>query len=390
MTIIEKIAPLSIINAVGYSTRVGGSAPSPDVLEAMRWAQGHYFELDDLLNEASAIIAHETGSEGGLVTCSASAALTLGAAAILTGNDLGAMEALPDTSTLVRRQFLYPRHNDYDYDHPIRASGAELVPFSFEGDDLEKRLEEAINERTAGVIYVWRSRQERSLIERIGRFCRAARVPFLLDAAMGLPPAENLRDFYQLGPNLVALSGGKHLEGPQNSGLLFGDGDLVSCAWLQMVDMDVRPSSWSLSRFIADGTVPRPPRHGIGRGFKVGKDAIVGCLTALTAYPNRDFLAEAERWERICNELATALCSNEDFRIEYLPVNGTGQYPVVRITARSAQEMTRLKSQLKQGSPKIVTAEDEESEETIYLYPMCLRDSDIPLVIRRINEVTCQ
>lgn len=387
MTIIEQIAPLSVINAVGYATRVGGSRPSTEVLAAMWWAQEHYFELDDLLNEASGIIARETGSQGGLVTCSASAALTLGAAAILTGNDLGAMEALPDTSALVRRQFLYPRHNDYDYDHPIRASGAALIPFSFEGDDLEMRLGAAINEQTAGVIYVWRSRQERSLIERIGRFCRAAKIPFLLDAAMGLPPAENLRDFYQLGPNLVALSGGKHLEGPQNSGLLFGDADLVTSAWLQMVDMDVRPISWSLARLIADGTIPRPPRHGIGRGFKVGKDAILGCLTALSAYPKRDFIAEAERWKRICNDLGAALCSNEDFQIESLPTNGTGQYPVVRITARNAERMAWFKNQLKHGSPKIVTAEDEESEETTYLYPMCLPDSAIPPLIGRINEL---
>ena len=387
MNLIDQVSPFSVINAVGYATRVGGSRPSPEVLEVMQWAQEHYFEVDDLLKVASGVIARETGSDGGLVTCSASAALTLGAAAIMAQYDLAAMEALPDTRSLARRQFLYSRINDFDYDHPIRASGAELIPFVFEGDNLEERLEATVNEQTAGIVFVWTARYQKSLIQRIGAFCRAREIPFLLDAAMGLPPAENLREFYQLGPHLIALSGGKHLEGPQNSGLLFGDSDLVTSAWLQMVDMHVQPEAWSLAPLLDAGVVPRPPRHGIGRGFKVGKDAVLGCLAALIAYSKRDFEGEAKRWRQRCDEIVASLRASADFHAEVLAENGTGQYPVVRLTACDPDQMANLKRQLKQGTPKIVTAEDDDDKRVTYLYPMCLKEDEIPVLVRRINEV---
>ena len=387
MNLIDQVSPLTIINAVGYATRVGGSQPSTEVLEAMRWAQERYFEIDDLLQFASGVVARETGSSGGLVTCSASAALTLGAAAIMARYDLAVMDALPDTHALTRRQFLYSRCNDFDYDHPLRASGAELIPFAFEAEGLEQRLKEAIDKQTAGIVFVWTSTHQQPLIQRIGKFCRTHGIPFLLDAAMGLPPAKNLHEFYQLGPNLVTLSGGKHLEGPQNSGLLFGDSDLITSAWLQMVDMHVQPETWSLARLINEEVVPKPPRHGIGRGFKVGKDAVLGCVAALIAYSKRDFTEEAVRWRKRCEAIVSSLCNSANFQAEVLLENGTGQYPVVRIKADDPARMAFLKRQLKQGTPKIITAEDDDDQRLTYLYPMCLLDDEIPVLVRRINEL---
>src|SRR5688572_7055682 len=96
-----------IINAAGYSTRVGGSCPSMEVLQVMQWAQQYYFEMDDLLAHASEVISRITGTAAGIVTCGASAGLTLGAAAILAGDDLDMMEALPDVSRIQRKTFLY-------------------------------------------------------------------------------------------------------------------------------------------------------------------------------------------------------------------------------------------------------------------------------------------
>jgi len=47
---------------------------------------------------------------------------------------------------------------------------------------------------------------------------------------------------------------------------------------------------------IEDGTLTGPPHHGIGRGFKVGKEEIAGLLAALELYQKRDFVAERARW----------------------------------------------------------------------------------------------
>lgn len=355
-----------------------------EVLQVMQWAQQYYFEMDDLLAHSSEVISRITGTAAGIVTCGASAGLTLGAAAILAGDDLEMMEALPDVSRIQRKTFLYPETNYYDYDHSVRGSGAQLQIFSFAEDGLEKRLQSAFSETLAGVVYVWKHRHDNEIIRRIAVICRESGVPFLLDGAMCLPPHENLQDIGTLGANLVALSGGKHLGGPQNSGLLFGDAALIRSAWLQMVDMHVRPSAWTQKQLLEDGILPRPPRHGIGRGFKVGKDTILGCLAALELYSRRDFTAEKKYWHSICKNIADALGKSTTFDVTYLEENGTGQYPVVKLTADDAGEMQQLQQYLKTTSPKIILSEDDDDAAVSYIYPMCLDDDEVEVLIKEI------
>lgn len=375
---------LKIINAVGYSTRVAGSKPVPEVIAAMAAAQNAFFEIDDLLELASRVISEETGAEAGIVTCGAAAGLTLATAAILAGDDISIMEALPDTSALTRNEFLYPSRGYYDYDHPVRAAGGKLREFSFKGADWEARLAAAFNEHLAGVIYVWKHREDAPLIKRVAELCARSGIPFVLDAAMALPPEENLRALVGWGPDLIVLSGGKHLGGPQNSGLLFGREKFIRSAWLQMVDMDVRAPSWSRLNLLADNILTQPPRHGIGRGYKIGKDTVVGCLAALRLYHKRDFAAERNRWHQICRELVQNIPSNDEFQLEYLPENGTGQYPTVRITARQPERLIRLKQQLKEQKPKIILAEHEQNDAVSYVYPLCLSLDEANILTQRL------
>lgn len=377
---------LAVINAVGYATRVGGSRPDSAVLEAMYWAQQHYFEIDDLLARSEQIIARETGAESGLVTCSASAALTLAAAAVLADENTEIMDRLPDVSGIVRNQFLYPVRGRFDYDHPVRASGGKLVEFDFHAEAMEERLQSALNDKIAAVVFVWMHCEDHERIRRIARVCQSVKVPFILDAAMSLPPEENLRELVGMGADLIALSGGKHLGGPQNSGLLFGRRRWIRSAWLQMVDMDVRPRSWSLRRWMDVDGIPVPPRHGIGRGFKVGKDVIVGCMVALQRYARRDFAAERARWHEICRRIIDEVPQGAGYQLEYLESNGTGQYPVIRFRAKSGERMDEMKSQLANGRPKIVMAEDEEDRCVSWIYPICLNQDEVTSLIERISK----
>ncbi len=67
----------TVINCVGFATRVGGSCPAPAVLDAMRAANESFVEIDDLQEAASKLIARTTDAEAGIVTCGAAAGLTL-------------------------------------------------------------------------------------------------------------------------------------------------------------------------------------------------------------------------------------------------------------------------------------------------------------------------
>lgn len=386
--ILKAASGLEIINAAGFSTRVGGSCPDPAVLDAMLYAQKHYFEIDDLLRLASKVIAEATGSPAGIVTAGAGAALALGTAAVLARNDITIMDRLPDLRGVARTSFLYPVRNRFDYDHPVRMTGATLVEVDFAAESLEDTLARALSPAIAGVVFVWKSVEDESLIRRIAQLCQSHHLPFLLDAAMGLPPARNLRMFYGLGCNLVAISGGKHLNGPQNSGILFGDQDLIDSAWLQMVDMDVRPGSWSRRELIQSGYVPSPPRHGFGRAMKVGKDVILGCLTAISAYEGRDFDAEQERWREWCVRIVRETQIADGFRLEMHERNSTGQYPVVRLQADRAADMNRLRGALKRLPRKIILGEDEDDETVGNIYPLCLSDADVPEIIAALSRLT--
>src|SRR2546430_8170396 len=93
---------------------------------------------------------------------------------------------------------------------------------------------------------------------------------------------------------------------------------------LQHQDMYVFPELWPLLHLIADGIVAGPPHHGIGRGFKVGKEEIAGLLTALQLYPERDLEAERRIWmndmETIVSEIRAI--SGVTARLVYPQPNG--------------------------------------------------------------------
>lgn len=129
----------------------------------------------------------------------------------------------------------------------------------------------------------------------------------IVDAAAQLPPAANLRAFITTGADLVVFSGGKAIGGPQSTGILAGKRDLVASALLQQLDMDVVPARWSAPDFVDRAKVPVPPHHGIGRGFKVGKEEIVGLLVALERFAATDESDRLRAMEARLAKIASSL-----------------------------------------------------------------------------------
>jgi D-glucosaminate-6-phosphate ammonia-lyase len=369
-----------IINGVGFATRVAGSCPSEAVLDAMRQANRAYVEIDDLQAAASRVIARATGAQAGIVTCGAAAGLTLAAAAAMVGAHVEQMDQLPDTSGIEHNEIIYPQAGPFDYDHPLRTSGARLVTLDYRAADALERIAAAIGPRTAAVGYAWLHVDERPPLEELARLAHRHGLPLIVDGAMSLPPTENLTRFIGLGADLVVYSGGKHLGGPQASGILCGREDLIRSCWVQMVDMDVRPASWSLRRWIDEGWIARPPRHGIGRSMKVGKEAIVGALVALEAYAMRDFQAEQRGWQSLAEQIAAGLAALPGFRVALRFPSPTGQpYPTVQVEIEEGAlgiDMPGLLNALRNHRPSIILAESDTIPGRAYIYPICLRPDD--------------
>src|SRR6185437_2392971 len=144
-------------------------------------------------------IAEATGAEAGLVTAGSAAALTLGAAAILTSYDLGRMEQLPHCQGFPH-EFVVAREQRNGYDHAVRAAGAKLVEVGFHeivaGAGVRRaetwEFATAFGPMTAGILYVHDIHARPPLAELVAA-AHAKGIPVLVDAAGELPPRSHLR-----------------------------------------------------------------------------------------------------------------------------------------------------------------------------------------------------
>jgi D-glucosaminate-6-phosphate ammonia-lyase len=330
------------INAAGTLTRLGGTLMAPEVLDAMRDAAQSSVDIGELQSAASRAIARATGAEAGLVTSGASAALTLAAASCLAGYDIVRMARLPDTRDMPNEIVMIRTHRNA-YDHALRAAGATIVDIGHNdrGTGAGVRgieaweIEAAVGPRTAAFCFAATAETKHDL-PRVAETCHRRGVPVIVDAAAQLPPSANLRAFIAAGADLVVFSGGKAIGGPQSSGILAGRRDLVASALLQQLDMDVIPQRWAAPDFVDRAKVPAPPHHGIGRGFKVGKEEIVGLLVALERFTATDDLAHLRALETRLQSLADALRGTET------PIV-VGKVPTLEISvANAAQALAKL------------------------------------------------
>ena len=325
------------INAAGTLTRLGGAIMASEVVDAMVAAAGASVDIGELQAAASRTIARITGAEAGIVTTGAAAALTLAAAASMTRWDIAKMAALPHADGFAH-EILLPRTHHTGYAHSLRASGARLVDIGHNdrGTGAGVRgiepweIEAAITSKTAAFAFAANPTSIGDL-PTVVAVCRAHRIPVIVDAAAQLPPKANLRRFFELGADLVAFSGGKAIGGPQASGILAGRKDLVGAALVQQLDMDVVPETWMPPDLIDRVALKGVPHHGLGRGFKAGKEEIVGLLVALERFANADdeaaVAALAVRLERI----ARVLDGLPGIGTQRLSALETGRVPQLRL-----------------------------------------------------------
>jgi len=390
MHVYEKLGVRPLINGRSFSTKAGGCALPTEVLDAMRQAGECCVRMDELQSAASEVIARATGAEAGIVTSGAAAALTLGAAACLAGLDVKRMNSLPDTVGMPDQVIVHRAHRN-DYDHAVRAAGAKFVEVGFDYYIFAYEVESAITDRTAAMYY---QAGVSDGVLPLGEYAAIAHrhgFPVLVDAAAEMPPASNLSTFISAGADLVAFSGGKHIKGPQATGILCGRRDLILSAALQHQDMDVFPETWPLRALIENGTIAGPPHHGIGRGLKVGKEEIVGLLTALELYQSRDFVAERARWtsELECVIAAVRGIPGISPRLLYPQRNGR-EVPsaIVNIDAAVAGTDARaVINALQEGDPPICVFEKFADGGEIVILPEALRPGDAAIIARRLREV---
>ena len=390
MSLYESLGVRPIINARSYSTKVGGCPLPPEILEAMRAAAECCVRMDELQEAAGRAIADATGAETGIVTSGASAALTLAAAACIARFDVDKMNRLPDTAGMPNQIVVHRSHRN-DYDHALRTAGARFVEVGFSYFTFPYEVENAISENTVALFYQAGGDGMVMPLEEFAAIAHRRGVPVIVDAAAELPPAGNLRAFTAAGADLVAFSGGKHIRGPQASGILAGPADLILSAALQHQDMDVFPSTWPLKELLSGGRLAGPPHHGVGRGFKAGKEEIAGLIAALRLYKDRDFEAELRQWKARMQTIVDAVAAIAGVEARVLFPQPSGKavpHAIIRIDAQTAGESAvDVVNALQAGEPRIFVFEHAADRGEIRFMPEGLRDGEAEIVAQRLREI---
>ena len=397
MSIYDRFGVRARINAAGLLTRLGGSLMPAEVLDAMAEAAGSFVDMAELQAAASAVIARHTGAAAGLVTSGAAAGLTLGAAACLAGLDAARMDRLPETDD-APNEILMCRTHRTGYDHAIRAAGARIREVGFNDRatgagvrDVEVwELEAAVTPRTVAIAYMATPGSWPPLAD-VAALAHRHGLPVIVDAAAQLPPVENLRRFVENGADLVVFSGGKAIRGPQGTGILCGRRDLIGSAALQQLDMDVRPETWRPPEsYLHRDALHGIPHHGIGRGFKVSKEEIVGFLIALDRFVTLDHAAEQARQEALLVAIRDALADAPHVRARLLSAAETGRDPLLEVrvdeTALGLSAFA-LSLTLQQDEPPVHLGERRAPEGVLIVNPVGLREGEAEIVATRLGAV---
>jgi D-glucosaminate-6-phosphate ammonia-lyase len=396
MNIYERRGVRTLINAKGPATRLSGGIMRPEVTAAMAGAARHCVDMAELEAHASQVIADITGAEAGYVASGAAACLTLATAACVTGLDPGRMARLPDTTGL-KNEVIVVRSQRNFYDHAVRAAGVRLVevglPDRYAGAGVRDaeawEIADAITECTAAVFYV-ADAAARPPLSEVVKVAHAAGVPVIVDAAAQLPPQSNLRRFIEIGADLVAFSGGKAINGPQGTGILCGRRDLIMAAALQHLDLDIFWEQWSPPATLIDKARLRGvPQHGIGRPCKVGKEQIIGLLTALELFVAEGDAARHQRWRGLMETLMNGLQGVTGVKIALDGVDSMEEVPVVTLALERSSRLSALDVviALQNGSPSIHVDPLLCEQGTVIFNPMCLQPGEPEIIAAAVRRL---
>jgi L-seryl-tRNA(Ser) seleniumtransferase len=116
------------------------------------------------------------------------------------------------------------------------------------------------------------------------------------------------------------------------------------------------------------------PHHGIGRGFKAGKEEIVGLLVALDRFVKADDAAANAALEMRLRAIAAAL---KGHKVSLVAAAQTGRVPVLEIAVGDALAVS---ARLQRGEPPVHLSERHAARGVLTVDPqVLLPEHDVPL-----------
>ena len=365
-TVFQRMGLTPVINAGGTNTKHSGSRMRPEVIEAIQESSEVFLNIDELLVRAGEMIAEAIGVEAALVTSGAAGGLVLQAAAVMTGTDMARIQSLPITDWFPNELIIQRQHR-FHYDHAYLMPGAKFVEVGKGRHCYPEEVEAAITPNTAGIIHLVSPFTGAGDIPLpvLAEIAHRHDLPVICDAASMVPPRGNLTRYLDEGADIVSFSGGKGMRGPQSTGLLVGDADLVEAARLNAA-----------------------PNQAIGRPMKVSKEEIVGLVAAVEAFVAEDEEAETARFRRQCEMVVDQITEIPGIRaqVEHDDKDHPIPHAVIYFERNwRGPDGEEIHRRLMQRSPRVYLSPLGFMGE-IYMDPINLQPGEIEIVAEAIRD----
>lgn len=258
-TIYEKYNLKQVINASGKMTALGVSKYVDEAIEAQRFGDKNFFEMDQLYIQVGKYVANLIGAEDAQIVSSASAGIAQSVAGLIgKGSQFHLYN--PFNPRFTQREVIVPKGHNVDFGAPIQTmvelGGGEVVEAGYANKCTPDLVEDVITENTVAILYVKSHHTvQKSMLsmEEAVEVAKKHELPLIVDAAA----EQDLNKYLNLGADLVIYSGAKALEGT-TSGIVLGNKEYIE--WIRLQS------------------------YGIGRAMKIGKENILGLAAAIEHY----------------------------------------------------------------------------------------------------------
>ncbi len=359
----KELGLRTFINAAGNYTTMTASLMPQEVMDAIQSASKEFVMLEEVQDKVGQKIAALCQAEAAMVTAGCWSALVLGTAGVLTGTDSKKVAQLPKLEgTGMKSEVIIQKTHINGYHHALTNTGVSNVSV-----ETFEEAENAINEKTAMLWFLNREApvgkiQHQQWLD----LAKKHNLPTMIDIAADVPPVENLWKYNNMGFDLVCISGGKAMCGPQSTGILMGKKELIAAARLN-----------------------GPPGGGnIGRGMKVNKEEILGMYVALDSYIKRDHAQDWKTWESQIDVVRNAVKNIKGVTTEVILPPVANHTPSLEITwekSKVKSSRDELVKNLRSGSPSIEVI-GWEKEDTIRITVFMLKAGQEKIVAKRIQE----
>ncbi|MBM3766600.1 MAG: aminotransferase class V-fold PLP-dependent enzyme [Acidobacteria bacterium] len=354
-----------VINFQGPVTTVGASKMLPEIQAVMAEAARDFAVLEEVKDAVGLRIAKLCGTEAAVVTTGCAGAIALGTYACVAGSDSAKIRRLPDITGMKSEVVIQKVHRN-GYDHAVRSAGVRIVEV-----ETPEQFANALTAKTAMIYFLGGQRGDWKIetpisLESMLPVAKKAGVPVLIDAANMLPPWGSVPKLAATGIDLIAFSGGKHIRGPQSSGVLAGRKNLIDAAWLNS----------------------SPHSDSNGRSMKVNKEEMIGLLHAIERYATIDFAAMDRECEKQAAYLMTA-CEKIGLQTAKAPFDRTRRVHRVLVSwneAKRGRSGAQVVKELMDGEPRIAVLRNPNGQGLEFTFMM--NDAgDEKLAARRLREI---